>query len=340
MNLEGIVSGADQELLQDFPLVRSHDPVEARDILRRYGVDMIAANPSDFFMRTNLAELPHIGLYFVHSSGATRLLIPEREIALVHLCLEGDALLTSGNRRVELSQGAACICSPGMSAQLEFGQNSRQLLLRMPQRVLERTVSSLVGFKPRQPILFEPTICNDEPRYLGFRELTTLLASRLDSSYSVWPKNVLLHLEQSCITALLYCSRHNLGHLLENANAVSDDVPRYVRTAEHYVESHRDEDISVEDVARIAGVSISTLTRAFLKHRGYSPSAYVKRAKLNHAKQLLETGAATTLIGVALRCGFANPSRFAQDYREAFGESPTETLRRCRPDRGPETQKH
>lgn len=340
MNSEDIVSDLDRELLQDFPLVRSQDPIEARDILRRYGVDMIVSNPSDFFMRTNLAELPHIGLYFVHSSGATRLVIPERETALVHLSLQGDALLSSGARRVELSQGSACICSPGVSAQLEFGQNSRQLLLRMPQRVLERAIAALVGFKPRQPILFEPAICNDEPRYLGFRELTTLLASRLDSSYSVWPKNVLLHLEQSCITALLYCSRHNLGHLLENANAVNDDVPRYVRTAEHYVESHRDEDISIEDVARIAGVSISTLTRAFLKHRGCSPSAYVKRVKLNHAKRLLETGAATTLIGVALRCGFANPSRFSQDYREAFGESPTETLRRCRPNRGPETQKH
>ncbi|PZA11876.1 AraC family transcriptional regulator [Rhodopseudomonas palustris] len=340
MNSEGVVSNSDQELLKDFPLVRSHDPIEARDILRRYGVDMIASNPNDFFMRTNLAELPHIGLYFLHSSGATELVIPKREIALVHLCLQGEASLTSGDRRVELSQGAACICSPGVSAQLEFGRNSRQLLLRMPQRVLERTISSLLGFKPRQPILFEPAIANDEPRYLGFRDLTTLLASRLDASYSVWPKNVLLHLEQSCITALLYCSRHNLGHLLENANAVNDDVPRSVRTAEHYVDNHRDDDISVEDLARIVGVSISTLTRAFLKHRGYSPSAYVKRAKLHHAKMLLETGAATTLIGVALRCGFANPSRFAQDYREAFGESPTETLRRCRPHRSPEPQKH
>ncbi|NEW89987.1 AraC family transcriptional regulator [Rhodopseudomonas sp. WA056] len=338
MKSKVVVSDSTQELLQDFPLVRSRDPVEARDILRRYGVDMTTSKPSDFFMRTNLAELPHIGLYFLHSSGATRLLIPKREIALVQLCLEGNAQLSSGQHRVELSQGEACICSPGTSAQLEFGRNSRQLLLRLPQRVLERSIASLLGFKPRQPILFDPVIANDQPRYLGFRDLTTLLASRLDAKFSVWPRNVLLHLEQSCITALLYCSRHNLAHLLDTA--VNDDVPRYVRTAEHFVDSRCDEDISVEDMARVAGVSISTLTRAFLKHRGYSPSAYVKRAKLQHAKRLLESGAASTLIGVALRCGFANPSRFAQDYRDAFGESPTETLRRCRPGRDPDAQKH
>ena len=45
---------------------------------------------------------------------------------------------------------------------------------------------------------------------------------------------------------------------------------------------------------------------------------------------MCSVGGASTVVGVALRCGFANPSRFAQDYREAFGESPTETLRRRR----------
>ncbi|MCA3934928.1 MAG: helix-turn-helix domain-containing protein, partial [Burkholderia sp.] len=37
---------------------------------------------------------------------------------------------------------------------------------------------------------------------------------------------------------------------------------------------------------------------------------------------------------VALCCGFANLGRFAALYRETFGESPSDTLRRARQSAG------
>jgi AraC-like DNA-binding protein len=325
------------EPLREFPLLRSRDPHEARDVMRRYGVDIIATNSDGFFFRTNLAELPHVGLYFACNAAPIRLEIPERAVALVHLCLRGHARVTTGAHHVELSEGAAVVCPPRCRTQLEFGQDCRQLVLRIPQRMLERTVAALIGFTPQQPIAFEPAIAQSDPRYLGFRDLMTLLAWRLDSNFSIWPNNVLLQLEQTCITALLHCSRHNLRHLLDETPG--EQMPPYLLEAEHYAEGRCEDDIGVDDMARAAGVSVSTLSRAFLRHRGYSPSAFIKRARLSRAKTLLETGAASTVVGVALRCGFTNPSRFAQEYREAFGESPTETLRRRRPSAAPEMQK-
>ena len=312
------------EPLQDFPLMHCHDPVEAQSILRRYGVDLIVPDQNGFFLRSNLAELPQTGLYFTVGRGSATLSIPERHIALVHLCLRGRARLTSGEQVVELSEGAACICSPGRAAQLEMGDGFSQLILRIPQPVLERTIASLIGFRPQQPIMFEPAIAHRDPRYL---------AARLDAQFLAWPKNVLLQLEQSCITALLYCSRHNLHRLLDTEG--SEALPQFVLKAENYAEgrcahARGMDEITVEDLARKAGVSVSTLNRGFGRHRGYSPSAFLKRLRLAHARRLLEAGAATTVVGVALRCGFANPSRFANDYRAAFGESPTETLRRSR----------
>ena len=41
--------------------------------------------------------------------------------------------------------------------------------------------------------------------------------------------------------------------------------------------------------------------------------------------------AGTTVTDVALRYGFANPGRFAGQYRRAFGVSPAETLRKAKP---------
>ncbi|MGP9812813.1 AraC family transcriptional regulator [Rhodopseudomonas sp. NSM] len=297
--------------------------------MRRYGVEVTATARDGFFLRTNLAELPHVGLYFLGNAAPTRVLIPERSIALVHVCLHGHAQLTSGAHRLEFTKGAAFVCSPGRRVQLDLGQDFRQLVLRIPQQALERTMASLIGFTPHRQIAFEPAIASNDPRYLGFRDLLKLLASRLDPAFSAWPNKVLLQLEQACITSLLCCSRHNLGHLLDDTDR--DSTPPWVLRAEHYAETHCEAGIGAEDLASAAGVSVSTLTRAFIKHRGCSPAAFIKRVRLSRAKQLIETGAATTVVGVALRCGFANPSRFAKDYREAFGESPTETLRRRRP---------
>jgi AraC-like DNA-binding protein len=296
--------------------------------MRRRGVDVIVPSSDDFFARTNFVELASVGLYYVSNKSPIRVMIPARGAALAHLCLRGEASLTIDEHRITIAEGATCIGSPDRDQQLEFGADLELMSLRIPRDTLDRTLASLTGFPPQIAIEFEPLIDPEDQHYAGFRELLMLLAGRLDPTFSAWPKATLAQLEQACVTSLLYCSRHNFRRFL--VPAAADGVPIHVRHAEHYVESHCEDDVSAGDMARAARVSVSTLTRAFVKHRGYTPSAFIKRVRLTRAKALLEAGAATTVIGVALRCGFAHPSRFAKVYREAFGESPTDTLRRTR----------
>jgi transcriptional regulator GlxA family with amidase domain len=57
--------------------------------------------------------------------------------------------------------------------------------------------------------------------------------------------------------------------------------------------------------------------------------AFAKGIRLNLAKQILSLpDAQTSVAGVAFSCGFANLGHFAKEYREAFGERPSETLAR------------
>ena len=54
--------------------------------------------------------------------------------------------------------------------------------------------------------------------------------------------------------------------------------------------------------------------------------------RLNRAREMLEQPTKNaSVIQIALKCGFQNPSHFARDYRLAFGELPSETLKRGRP---------
>jgi AraC family ethanolamine operon transcriptional activator len=57
-----------------------------------------------------------------------------------------------------------------------------------------------------------------------------------------------------------------------------------------------------------------------------------KTLRLNAARRELTSGApGSTVTGAAMRSGHLHLGRFAIEYREQFGESPSATLRRARP---------
>ena len=59
--------------------------------------------------------------------------------------------------------------------------------------------------------------------------------------------------------------------------------------------------------------------------------AYLRGVRLRRAREALGAADrdATTVRAVAVGVGILHPSRFAAAYREAFGETPSETLNRA-----------
>jgi transcriptional regulator GlxA family with amidase domain len=67
------------------------------------------------------------------------------------------------------------------------------------------------------------------------------------------------------------------------------------------------------------------------KERGYSPQAFVRRIRLEQARALLLVCDETTsVLAVALKCGFHSFGHFAQSYRTLFGKLRSATLQRTR----------
>lgn len=83
-------------------------------------------------------------------------------------------------------------------------------------------------------------------------------------------------------------------------------------------------------LAASTGVASRTLQRHVRATLGTRPKALARRLRLGAARETLLAGETESVVDVALRHGFANPGRFAVAYREAFGESPSATLRRAR----------
>jgi transcriptional regulator GlxA family with amidase domain len=86
----------------------------------------------------------------------------------------------------------------------------------------------------------------------------------------------------------------------------------------------------IAELCRIAGVERRTLLRAFRTTHTTTPSRYLRmlRLKLTREALLTPNGAGRTVTEVATRFGFHELGRFAREYRAAFGERPSETLKR------------
>ncbi len=81
-------------------------------------------------------------------------------------------------------------------------------------------------------------------------------------------------------------------------------------------------------LAEVAGVSIRTLSRAFSKRHRMGPLAFLKQRRFDATYRALlgATPEETSVTQVAMNYGFWHMGKFAIEYRQLFGESPSHTL--------------
>jgi AraC family ethanolamine operon transcriptional activator len=102
---------------------------------------------------------------------------------------------------------------------------------------------------------------------------------------------------------------------------------RVVRRAADAIAEKLDAPIYVGDLCEAAGVSERTLRNAFQSAYGMSPIRFLQLRRLHQVRRALRRDAAGSVTEVALRHGFVNLGRFAAEYRQIFGESPSLTRR-------------
>ena len=88
-----------------------------------------------------------------------------------------------------------------------------------------------------------------------------------------------------------------------------------------YIESHFGNEITLEDVATVAGVSRYHMTRAFADVTGHSLMRYVRGRRLTEAARALADGA-TDILSVALDAGYGSHEAFTRAFRDWFGLTP------------------
>jgi transcriptional regulator GlxA family with amidase domain len=98
--------------------------------------------------------------------------------------------------------------------------------------------------------------------------------------------------------------------------------PRALRRVREFIETHLEENISIQTLAAIAGLSKYHFARAFRQSEGITPHGYLVQCRVRRAQDLL---AATDLplSEIALASGFADQSHCARRFREHVGVTPS-----------------
>lgn len=117
-----------------------------------------------------------------------------------------------------------------------------------------------------------------------------------------------------------------VSRIISDTDAVYRDHPEMLRIVE-YVRANYREKLSVADMARVAGISVSSQERLFRKTFGLTPLMYLRKTRLNAAcKMLRETGVG--LSSIAVRCGFNDQTNMTRAFRLELKITPLRYRRR------------
>ena len=124
----------------------------------------------------------------------------------------------------------------------------------------------------------------------------------------------------------------SIGSVDTQSNDSLDDVnSETLRRAIAYIQEHAHEEVTATSIARAACVTTRAVQLAFRRYLGTTPSAYLRKVRLDHAHRDLLSAAHTedgTVTQIASRWGFNHQGRFAAYYRQMYGQNPRQTLAR------------
>lgn len=271
--------------------------------------------------------LGDIGLYFM-TYGARVRIAPASllDFALVQIPLQGEAIDLIDGARVNTHSRLGSIAAPGAELEMEWARGTSKLVLYIARRTLEDAVFALTGHPSDGDIRLSPAVDFTRPAHRSWFGLVRSLADGIQHD-SPWTGNSLVTARIADAVLLGLVANHwqvPVRRLHPSLEAAA------VEAVIGMLEESPDRPWRMADLARPTNMSARALSAAFQKKMNTTPMGYLQQLRLQGARRDLYSAmpGRTTVTDVATRWGFAHLSRFAALYRSAFGELPSETLRR------------
>jgi len=228
----------------------------------------------------------------------------------------------------EATPAHAVVHGPGQELELEISPN-RLLFLTLTGEIVRRAAEKRYGSAAPLSAL-PPQLPLDAPAAATLRSLIQWTAREADRPDSVLQHSApsRLHLQSTMVSLFLDCLDWARPELPRGREHVAE---ARIRRIEDWMDAHLADDVGIEDFAACVGLSVRAVQVGFRRLRNCTPTQAFIRRRLQRVRRLLEDPAPqTSVTKAATECGFVQLGRFAARYRDAFGETPRETLARAR----------
>jgi AraC-like DNA-binding protein len=177
--------------------------------------------------------------------------------------------------------------------------------------------------------LFETRFIDNRIGHVSFLETMAGIISLLNF-YSSNPKLLsLLNVDDAFYRLLATFIRPDL-FLAEDFSEHSS-VPSAIDCICDAVNSRTEAPLSLTEMEKLSGLSARAIQYAFKKRFGCSPMDWQRAQRLDLAYRLLLNAPTTVNIrDIAFRTGFSSPSRFAENFKERFGQTPRQVVSKGR----------
>lgn len=228
---------------------------------------------------------------------------------VIGLVEEGERCLSCKNRDYTIQKGSILLFNPGDNHACRQSGDARLNYrgLNIPKEVMVHFSEEFTGSR-RFPV-FSSNVIEDEEIAFYFCRLHRLM---MDGSSKFQKEEAFLLL----ITVLIQTYDKPFAPLPEGM----EHYRQAVALSCTYMKEHFSEPICLEELCHHAGLSKSTLLRAFTKIKGVTPYRYLETLRINEAKGLLQQG--VPLAEAALRTGFSDQSHFSNYFHRFIGLSP------------------
>lgn len=121
--------------------------------------------------------------------------------------------------------------------------------------------------------------------------------------------------------------RSRFGGMVRDLGVIGSRTQRIARAIEHLKNAFA-ERLRIDDLAELAGMSVSSFHEHFKCVTTLSPLQYQKQLRLQEARRLLAQGHGAA--EAAFQVGYESPSQFSREYARCFGQPPSRDAQRHR----------
>jgi AraC-like DNA-binding protein len=228
----------------------------------------------------------------------------------------------------EASYGNAAIVSPFDKFEIEIDRNCIQSFISISKPLLETILSDLIGRPLHEPIEFEHIMSGNNEKINAWWSLLEYFTSYSKPSFNFecLMNDIKNDFEKILVKSLLLSQPHNYSHVIQN---LYNSDPEYLKRALNYIHQNIHQNIRNEDLERISGVSKQKLAKAFHNRLQVSSNSYIRYYRLKCIYQELSLARdKKNITSIAMKWGVNHLGRFSLEYKQQFGESPSDTIRK------------